>query len=104
MARLEGIFGTTGSLQRHYATATAVFLVLVLGIIFLYGHLISRSLSRRYIEDVLISGREDARRIADDLDDQVQAEDLQVLERRLSLIHISEPTRQVLVSRMPSSA
>ena len=89
MARLEGIFGTKGSLQRHYATATAVFLVLVLGIIFLFGHLISRSLSRRYIEDVLISGREDARRIADDLDDQVQAEDLQVLERRREQIYRS---------------
>ena len=89
MARLEGIFGTKGSLQRHYATATAVFLVLVLGIIFLFGHLISRSLSRRYIEDVLISGREDARRIADDLDDQVQAEDLQALERRREQIYRS---------------
>lgn len=88
MARLEGIFGTKGSLQRHYATASAVFLVLVLGIILLFGHLISRSLSRRYIEDVLISGREDARRIADELGEQV-AEDLQVLERRREQIYRS---------------
>jgi signal transduction histidine kinase len=89
MARLEGIFGTKGSLQRHYATATAVFLVLVLGIIFLFGHLISQSLSRRYIEDLLVSGREDARRIAEDLDDQVEAQDLQVLERRREQIYRS---------------
>jgi signal transduction histidine kinase len=88
MARLENIFGTKGSLQRHYATATLVFLVLVLGIIFLFGHLISRSLSRRYIEDILVSGREDALRIANDLDEQV-AEDLQVLERRREQIYRS---------------
>ena len=88
MARLENIFGTRGSLQRHYATATVVFLVLVLGIIFLFGHLISRSLSRRYIEDTLVSGREDARRIADELGEQV-AQDLQVLERRREQIYRS---------------
>ena len=81
MARFEGIFGTKGSLQRHYATATAVFLLLVLGIIFLFGHLISRSLSRRYLEDVLVGGREDARRIAEELEGS-DILDLQVLERR----------------------
>lgn len=81
MARFEHIFGTKGSLQRHYATATAVFLLLVIGIIFLFGHLISRSLSRRYIEDLLIGGREDAKRIADELENG-GLQDLQVLERR----------------------
>jgi signal transduction histidine kinase len=81
MARFEGIFGTRGSLQRHYATATAVFLVLVIGIIFLFGHLISRSLSRRYIDDMLVGGREDARRIADELEGG-GIQDLQVLEQR----------------------
>lgn len=81
MARFEGIFGTKGSLQRHYATATAVFLILVIGIIFLFGHLISRSLSRRYIEDMLVGGREDARRIADELEGG-GIQDLQVLEQR----------------------
>ena len=81
MARIEGIFGTRGSLQRHYATATAVFLVLVIGIIFLFGHLISRSLSRRYIDDMLVGGREDARRIADELEGG-GIQDLQVLEQR----------------------
>ncbi len=88
MARLENIFGTKGSLQRHYATATVVFLVLVLGIIFLFGHFISRSLSRRYIEDTLVSGREDARRIADELGEQV-SQDLQVLERRREQLYRS---------------
>lgn len=81
MARFEDIFGTRGSLQRHYATATAVFLVLVIGIIFLFGHLISRSLSRRYIEDLLVGGREDLRRIADELESG-GLQDLQVLEQR----------------------
>jgi signal transduction histidine kinase len=88
MARLVGIFGTKGSLQRHYATATAVFLLLVIGIIFLFGHLISRSLSRRYIEDLLVSGREDARRIADELGEQ-SLQDLQVLEQRREQIYRS---------------
>ncbi|MGD8441705.1 MAG: histidine kinase dimerization/phospho-acceptor domain-containing protein, partial [Holophagae bacterium] len=81
MARLERIFGTPGSLQRHYATATAIFLVLVLGIILLFGHLISRSLSRRYLEDLLVSGREDAKRVADEIDDE-ELLDLEVLEKR----------------------
>ena len=81
MARFGNIFGTRGSLQRHYATATAVFLLLVLGIIFLFGHLISRSLSRRYLEDLLVGGREDARRIADQLEGS-DIQDLQVLEQR----------------------
>jgi signal transduction histidine kinase len=88
MARLQGIFGTRGSLQRQYAIATAVFLVLVIGIIFAFGHLISRSLSRRYIEDVLVSGREDARRIADDLGAEA-AQDLEVLEQRSEQIYRS---------------
>jgi len=85
MARIQGIFGTRGSLQRHYAIATAVFLVLVIGIIFLFGHLISRSLSRRYIEDMLIGGREDARRIADELEGG-GLQDLEVLEERRELL------------------
>lgn len=81
MARFEGIFGTRGSLQRHYSTATAVFLVLVIGIIFLFGHLISQSLSRRYIEDMLVGGREDARRIAEEIEGG-GLQDLEVLEQR----------------------
>ena len=85
MARFEGIFGTRGSLQRHYSTATAVFLVLVIGIIFLFGHLISRSLSRRYIDDMLVGGREDARRIAEELEGG-GIQDLQVLEQRRNII------------------
>ena len=81
MARIEGIFGTKGSLRRQYTIATAVFLVLIIGIIFLFGHLISRSLSRRYIEDMLIGGREDARLIADEFADG-GLQDLEVLEQR----------------------
>lgn len=88
MARLEDIIGTQGSLQRQYAIASAIFLVLVLGIILLFGHLISRSLSRRYIEDVLVSGRQDARRIAEELGEQA-AQDLEVLERRREQIYRS---------------
>jgi len=81
MARFQGIFGTRGSLQRHYAIATAVFLALVIGIIFLFGHLISQSLSRRYIEDMLVGGREDARRIAEEIEGG-GLQDLEVLEQR----------------------
>ena len=81
MARIQSIFGTRGSLQRHYAIATAVFLALVIGIIFLFGHLISQSLSRRYIEDMLVGGREDARRIAEEIEGG-GLQDLEVLEER----------------------
>jgi signal transduction histidine kinase len=81
MARIQSIFGTRGSLQRHYAIATAVFLALVIGIIFLFGHLISQSLSRRYIEDMLVGGREDARRIAEEIEGG-GLQDLEVLEQR----------------------
>jgi len=88
MARFERIFGTQGTLRRHYAVASVVFLLLVIGIIFLFGHLISRSLSKRYLEDLLISGREDARRIADELEDQ-GVQDLQVLEKRREQIYRS---------------
>jgi signal transduction histidine kinase len=61
------LLGFSGSLERQYALAAGVFAILVLGIIFLFGHLISQSLSRRYLEDVLISGREEAERIAEEL-------------------------------------
>ena len=64
---MKSTTGARTSLQRQYALATAVFAILVLGIIFLFGHLISRSLSRRYLQDMLISGREEAERIADEL-------------------------------------
>ena len=75
------IVGERGSLQRKYAMAAAVFLVLVLGIILAYGHLISRSLSRRYLEESLISGRGEAEAIADDLGVE-SVEELEVLVKR----------------------
>lgn len=63
----SGLFGTQRSLRLQYAAAAAIFLVLVLGIILLFGHLISGSLSKRYLEDVLAGGRDEARRIAAEL-------------------------------------
>jgi signal transduction histidine kinase len=84
--RIEHIVGHKGSLQRQYAVAAALFGVLVLAIILVFGHLISRSLSRRYLEDLLISGREDAQRIASDLqpDDAVPLDVL--VERREEML------------------
>lgn len=94
------IVGERGSLQRKYAVAAAVFLVLVLGIILAYGHLISRSLSRRYLEDSLISGRGEAEAIADELDVE-SVEELEVLvKRREQLIRTLQrhDKRQVIES------
>jgi signal transduction histidine kinase len=80
-----GIFGTRGSLRRQYAAATVVFLGLILGIIFLFGHLISGSLSRRYLEDVLAGGREEAQRIAAELAG-AELEELDVVETRREVL------------------
>ncbi|RLE25720.1 MAG: hypothetical protein DRJ65_07095 [Acidobacteria bacterium] len=57
------------SFRRRYAAATVVFAVLVLAIIFVFGHLIAGSLSQRYLEDLLLSSRHDAERIAEQLGD-----------------------------------
>ena len=57
------------SFRRRYAAATAAFVVLIVAIIFVFGHLIAGSLSQRYMEDLLLSSRQDAERIADHLDD-----------------------------------
>ena len=97
---LTRFVGERGSLQRKYAMAAAVFLVLVLGIILAYGHLISRSLSRRYLEDSLISGRGEAEAIADELSVDT-LEDLEVLvKRREQLIRTLQrhDKRQVIES------
>jgi len=97
---LTRIIGEHGSLQRLYSFAVAVLLLLVLGIILAYGHLISRSLSRRYLEDALISGRDEAEALANELAvDEV--EDLEVLvKRREHLIRTLEryDKRQVIES------
>jgi len=64
MRTLHRVFGPPNSLQRKYAAATAMFAVLIVAIIFLFGHLIAGSFSRRYLEDMLLVGRKDAERIA----------------------------------------
>lgn len=61
------IFGAKGSLQRRYALAAAGFAVLVIAIIVAFGNLIASSLSRRYMEDMLLSGRLEAERLAGEL-------------------------------------
>jgi signal transduction histidine kinase len=66
--RLASVIGPAGSLQRRFALVAALFAVLVVAIILVFGHLVSQSLSRRYLEDLLISGREEARRVADELE------------------------------------
>ncbi|MEJ2190700.1 MAG: hypothetical protein P8Y93_15125 [Acidobacteriota bacterium] len=85
MTRTARIFGTRGSLQRQYSVAAGVLLLLVLGIIFLFGHLIAGSLSRRYLEDVLAGGRDEARRIAEELGGE-DATELDVIERRREVL------------------
>ncbi len=85
MTERARIFGTRGSLRRQYAVATVVFLGLILGIIFLFGHLISGSLSRRYLEDVLAGGRMEAQRIAAELAD-AELEELDVVETRREVL------------------
>ena len=85
MTNAGRIFGTRSPLRRQYAVAAGVFLVLVLGIIFLFGHLISGSLSRRYLEDVLAGGREEAQRIAAELGG-AEAKELDVVETRRQVL------------------
>lgn len=65
MKGLSRVFGLPNSLQRKYALATVIFAGLILAIIFLFGHLIAGSLSRRYLEDMLLMGQQDAERMAD---------------------------------------
>jgi signal transduction histidine kinase len=79
------IFGTRTPLRRQYAVAAGIFLSLMIGIIFLFGHLIAGSLSRRYLEDVLAGGREEAERIAAELG-RAEAETLDVVETRREIL------------------
>ncbi len=85
MADMERINGTRSTLSLQYAVAAAVFLLLVLGIILLFGHLISGSLSKRYLEDVLAGGREEARRIAAELGG-MEVKELDVVETRREVL------------------
>jgi signal transduction histidine kinase len=79
------IFGTRSPLRRQYAVAVGVFLVLVVGIILLFGHLIAGSLSRRYLEDVLAGGRAEAERIAAELGG-AEVKELDVVETRREVL------------------
>jgi len=63
------LFGAPKSLRRRYTVATVLFMALVLGIILLFGHIIAGSLSRRYLEDMLVAGRQDAEMIAHQIGD-----------------------------------
>ena len=97
MTQLGSKFGTRSSLRLQYSTAAVVFLVLILGIIFLFGHLISGSLSRRYLEDVLAGGRDEARRIAAELGG-ADVKELDVIETRrevLSRTLEGDPERRI---------
>ena len=80
------VLGESGSLQRQYSLATTLFVVLVLGVILAYGHLIAQSLSKRYLEDVLITGREEAERIAEELGGDDVGELFAVVERRREIL------------------
>jgi len=97
MTDQDNIFGTPSPLSRQYSVAAVVLLSLVLGIIFLFGHLISGSLSKRYLEDVLAGGREEARRIAAELGG-AEVKELDVLETRrevLSRTLEGDPERRI---------
>jgi signal transduction histidine kinase len=85
MAGTERRNDTTSRLSLQYAAASAAFLVLVLGIILLFGHLISGSLSNRYLEDMLAGGREEARRIAAELGGE-EVKELDVVETRREVL------------------
>ncbi len=80
-----------GSLRRQYAAAAVVFATLVLAIILTFGHLIAGSLSRRYLEDVLLSGRDELTEIAGEM----TAEN----EQDTNLFLVYENRREALVRR-----
>ncbi len=69
-------------LERQYVGAAVVFVLLVVAIILLFGHLISRSLSRRYLEDVLVSGKQEAEQLARDMETAGDTSIYQVVEKR----------------------
>jgi signal transduction histidine kinase len=75
------IIGERSTLQRQYALAAALLGALVLAIILLFGHLISQSLSKRYLEDLFVTGREEAQRIAQEVGGP-EVEELEVFQQR----------------------
>ncbi len=74
--------GRGGELSRQYVAAAVTFAVLVAAVVLVFGHLLSRSLSRRYLEDVLISGRETARELAREIGAGGGEDIFQVVEKR----------------------
>jgi signal transduction histidine kinase len=67
MRAFARVLGEPETLQRRYAIASLCLAVLVIGIILLFGHLISRSLSKRYVEDLILSGQIEGQKLADEL-------------------------------------
>ena len=84
------------ALQRQYVAVTVTLVVLVLGIIFLFGHLISRSLSRHYLETVLFTGKEEAEQLAQEISGDGGTS--------VGLYDVVEKRREVLQKRMEGLA
>jgi len=70
------------SLGRQYVVAAVAFVVIVAAIVLLFGHMISRSLSRRYLEDTLVSGQEQVRQLARDMEGEGERSIYEVVEKR----------------------
>ncbi len=67
-------------LRRQYVTAAVVFSALLLGVLGLFAHLMVDQLSRRYLEDMLLSGQAYAKELAGEL--QGDGPLYKVVERR----------------------
>ena len=70
------------SLGRQYVAAAVAFVIIVAAIILLFGHMISRSLSRRYLEDTLVSGQAQVRQLARDMEGEGERSLYEVVEKR----------------------
>jgi len=84
------------SLQRQYVAVTVTLVILILGIIFLFGHLMSRSLSRHYLETVLITGKEEAEQLAQEMSNEGG--------NTVALYDVVEKRREVLQKRLAGLA
>jgi len=76
----------TDTLQRQYAIVAGVMAVMILGIIFLFGHLISKSLSRHYLETVLLTGKDEVDRLASEMAPEEGAALYDVVEKRREVL------------------
>ncbi len=70
------------SLGRQYVAAAVAFVIIVAAIVLLFGHMISRSLSRRYLEDTLVYGQEQVRQLARDMEGEGERSIYEVVEKR----------------------